>query len=70
MKRRQAHVHQNLLNAEFGSGEYRNAVDNTRNVIRGMKALTKELLKGFCWTYACQLHFIGKQEFMLYGTHT
>ena len=43
LKGRQAYMHQNLLNAEFASGEYRNAGDKNMYVIRVMKALTKEL---------------------------
>jgi hypothetical protein len=53
-------MQQNLLNAEFASGEYLNAGDKNMHVSRAMKALTKELLKSFCCTYAChQLHLLG-----------
>jgi hypothetical protein len=53
-------MHQNLLNAEFASGEYRNAGDKNMHVFGVMKALTKELHKSFCCTYACrQLHLSG-----------
>ena len=56
-------MHQNLLNAEFASGEYRNAGDKNMHVSGVMKALTKEsrhMPGSFCCTYACrQLHFLG-----------
>jgi hypothetical protein len=47
-------MHQNLLNAEFASGGYRNAGNKNMHVIRGMIALTKVLHKRFCCTYACR----------------
>jgi hypothetical protein len=51
-------MHQNLLNAECASVEYRKSGDKNVQVIRVMKALTKVLRKSFCCTYACrQLHF-------------
>jgi hypothetical protein len=50
---RQAHMHQNLLNAEFAPGEYRNAGDKNMYVRWVIQALTKELHKSFCCTYAC-----------------
>jgi hypothetical protein len=53
MKGRQAHMHQNLLNAEFAFGEYLNVENKYLHVIRVMKALTKELHKSFCCIYAC-----------------
>jgi hypothetical protein len=63
MKRQQAHMHQNLLNAEFASGEYRNAGDKNMPVFGVMKALTKVLHKCFCCIHAyCQLHFLGLPE--------
>jgi hypothetical protein len=46
-------VQQNLLNAEFVSGEYRNAKHKNLHVLWVMKALTKELHKRFCCIYAC-----------------
>jgi len=53
-------MHQNLLNAEFAYVEYRNAGDKNVQVIRVMKALTKELHKSFCCTYAfLQWYFLG-----------
>ena len=53
-------MHQNLLNAEFGSGEYRNAGEKNMPVFRVMKALTKELHKRFCCIFACrQLLLLG-----------
>jgi hypothetical protein len=63
MKGQQAHMHQNLLQAEFASGEYRNAGDKTMHVSGVMKALTKVLHKSFCCTYACcQLHLLDSPE--------
>jgi len=54
-------MHQNLLNAEYVSGEYRNAGDKDMHVFGVMKALTKELHNSFCCIYACcQLHFCVK----------
>jgi hypothetical protein len=52
MKGQQAHMHQNLLNAEFASGKYRNAGDKNMHVFGVMKAPTKVLHKSFCCTYA------------------
>jgi hypothetical protein len=53
-------MQQNLLNAGFVSGEYRNAGDKNMHVSGVMKALTKVLHKSFCCIYAyCQLHFLG-----------
>ena len=53
-------MQQNLLNAEFVSGEYRNAKNKDLHVARVMKALTKELHKSFCCTYAfLQWYFLG-----------
>ena len=53
-------MQQNLLNAEFASGEYRNAGDKYIHVFGVMKALTKVLHKSFCCIHAyCQLHFLG-----------
>jgi hypothetical protein len=53
-------MHQNLLNAEFASEEYRNAGDKNMHVFGVMKALTKELHKCFCCTYAFhQLHLLS-----------
>jgi hypothetical protein len=46
-------MHQNLLNAEFASGEYQNAENKNMHVIRVMKALTKVLHKSFRCIYAC-----------------
>jgi len=46
-------MHQNLLNTEFASGEYRNAWDKNMPVFGVMNALTKVLHKSFCCTYAC-----------------
>ena len=54
IKGRQAHMHQNLLNAECASVEYLNAKNKNVQVIRVMQALTKVLLKCFCCTYACR----------------
>jgi hypothetical protein len=54
MKGQRAHMHQNLLNAEFGDGEYQKYGDEDMHVTQGMKAPTKELLKSFCCTYACR----------------
>jgi hypothetical protein len=48
IKRRQAHMHQNLLNAECAPVEYLKAKNKNMHVIRVMKALTKVLLKCFC----------------------
>jgi hypothetical protein len=57
-KGRQADMHQTLLNAEFASVEYRNSGDKNVHIIRMMAALTKEMHKCFCCTYACrQSHF-------------
>ena len=47
-------MHQNLLNAEFGFVEYRNAGDENMHVLLVMEALTKVLHKSFCCTYACR----------------
>jgi len=47
MKGQQVYVHQNLLNAEFASGEYRNAGDKNIPVFGVMEALTKVLHKSF-----------------------
>jgi hypothetical protein len=47
-------MHQNLLNAEFVSVEYLDARNKDLHVLWGMKALTKELHKSFCCTYACR----------------
>jgi hypothetical protein len=53
-------MNQNLLNAEFVSVDYRNAGDKNMHVFGVVKALTMELHKSFCCTYACgQLHFSG-----------
>ena len=46
-------MYQNLLNAEFGSVEYRNAGDENLHVLRVMKAPTKVLHKSFCCICAC-----------------
>ena len=49
-------MHQNLLNAEFGSVEYRNAGDENLHVLRVMKAPTKvsrRMPGSFCCIYAC-----------------
>ena len=54
-------MQQNLFNAEFASGAYRNAGDKNLHVFGVMKALTKELHKRFCCICACrQLHFSGQ----------
>ena len=42
-ERTQAHMHQNLLSAEFASVEYLNTENKNMHVLGGMKALTKEL---------------------------
>jgi hypothetical protein len=47
-------MQQNLLNAEFVSGEYRNAKNKDLHVARVMTALTKELHKSFFCIYACR----------------
>ena len=56
-------MHQNLLNAEFASGEYRNAGDKNMPVFGVMKALTKvsrQAPGSFCCIYAfLQLHFLS-----------
>jgi hypothetical protein len=53
-------MQQNLLNAEFVSGEYLTSGDKNMHVLRVIKALTKELLKSFCCIYACrQLYIFG-----------
>ena len=53
-------MQQNLLNAEFASGEYQNAGDKNMHVFGVMKALTKVLHKCFCCIYACrQLYYLG-----------
>jgi hypothetical protein len=39
MKRRQAYIHQNLLNAEFVAVEYRNAGDKNMHVFGVMKGV-------------------------------
>jgi hypothetical protein len=52
LKGRQAYMQQNLLNAEFVFVSYLNAWNKNMHVIHVMKALTKELLKSFCCTYA------------------
>jgi len=66
MKGQQAHMHQNLLQAEFASGEYRNAGDKNMHVFGVMKALTKvsrQMPGSFCCTYACcQLHLLDSPE--------
>ena len=63
MERQQAHMHQNLLNAEFASGECRNAGDKNMHVSGVMKALTevsRQMPGSFCCIYTCcQLHFLG-----------
>jgi hypothetical protein len=49
-------MHQNLLNAECASEEYRNAGDKNMHVSGVMKAPTKESRRmpgSFCCTYAC-----------------
>jgi hypothetical protein len=53
MKGRQAHMHQNLLNAEFTSIEHVDAGDKNVKVIQVIQALTKVLHKCFCCPYAC-----------------
>jgi len=59
MKGRQAYMQQNPLNAESASVEYLNAENKDLHVLRVMKALTKELLKGFYSIYACRpFHFL------------
>jgi hypothetical protein len=45
-------MQQNLLNAEFAFVSYLNASNKNMHVLHVMKALTKELLKRFCCTYA------------------
>jgi hypothetical protein len=53
-------MQQNLLNAEFASGEYLTG-DKQMLVPRAIKALTQELQKSFCCIYACrQLHFLAQ----------
>jgi hypothetical protein len=53
-------MHQTLLNAEFASGVYRKAGDKNMPGFGVMKALTKVLLKSFCYIHACcQLHFLA-----------
>jgi hypothetical protein len=54
-------MQQNLLNAEFVSGENQNAGDKNMHVIVVIKALTKELHKNFCCIYACrQMQFLDQ----------
>jgi len=64
-------MQQNLLNAGFASGEYRNAGDKNMHVFAVMKALTKvsrHMPGSFCCIYACcQLHFLGKACFYYRG---
>jgi len=64
-------MQQNLLNAEFASGEYRNAGDKNMHVFGGMKALTnvsRQAPGSFCWTYACpivvKLHCLVNGNFL------
>jgi hypothetical protein len=64
-------MHQNLLNAEFVSVWYLNAMNENVHVIRVMKALTKVLHKCFCCICAYrQLHFLDYQQIQLQNNET
>jgi hypothetical protein len=52
-------MHQNLLNAEFASVEYLNALNKTCTLSGSIQALTKVLHKCFCSICAYrQLYFV------------